>query len=208
MSYRPITDIWYCVRPKRAEGSDYYGTYPAGFLERARVLLCANLTDPVLHVCGGRAHLYPYFGGYGPNDARLDLNRLVKPEYVGDVRKAEDYPTEHALLTKLLVAWRAMLADPPYSEQDATHWPAGSGAYPKPRLILRNMLSAVEPGCKVGILHYGSPRPPTDIPTRFIAKITIAMPFDNKDRTFSVYEKLDVQQLKRKRLPILKPSLF
>lgn len=205
MSYRPITDVWYCVRPKRGQGTSYYGTYPAGFLERARVLLCANIHDAVLHVCGGRAHQYPYYGGYGPNDARMDLNRLVRPEFVADVCDAAAYPT---LVCGQMIGWRAMIADPPYSEQDATHWPPGSGLYPKPRLILRNMLLAVQPGVKVGILHYHSPRPPNDIPVRFIAKIKVAMPYDNHDRTFSVYEKLDTELLKRKSVTLLKPSLF
>lgn len=208
MSYRPITDVWYCTRaPQSLDGTTYYGMYPGGFLERARVLLCANLDDPVLHVCGGFSHLYPYFGGYGTNDARLDMSRLTKPEYYGDARRIEDYPRSR-VCGGLPLPWRAMIADSPYSEEDATHYLPGSESYPKPRILLSNMLRSVQPGCKVGVLHYVSPRPPNDIAVRFVAKITVAMPYDNRDRTFSVYEKLDAERLKRLPQKLLRPSLF
>lgn len=212
MSYRPLMDQWFCTRAKLLGGVKYYGSYPGGFPERARVLLCANMNDPVLHVCGGFSNLYPYYGGYGANDARLDLSRLTKPEYIGDVRDPAAYPkAPYPVVMKDMEAgwaWRAMIADPPYSLQDATRYNPGSDKYPKPRLILRNMLLSVEPGCKVGILDYVSPRPPADIPVRLVAKITIAMPFDNRDRTFTVYEKLDLSSVRKSRLPVLKTSLF
>lgn len=212
MSYRPLMDQWFCTRAKLLGGVKYYGSYPGGFPERARVLLCANMNDPVLHVCGGFSNLYPYYGGYGAHDARLDLSRLTKPEYFGDVRDAAAYPPlskqQLNAVTNVMVPWRAMIADPPYSLQDATRYVPGSDKYPKPRLILRNMLLNVEPGCKVGILDYVSPRPPADIPVRLVAKITVAMPFDNRDRTFTVYEKLDLSSIRKSRLPVLKTSLF
>src|SRR5688572_3426160 len=79
MSYRPITDIWILARPK----VKYYGAYPSGFLERARALLGVIPTDPVLHVCGGRAKDYPAKPrGFGPNDRTLDLDAGLEPDYV------------------------------------------------------------------------------------------------------------------------------
>ncbi len=176
-NYRPITDTWYCVRPKLKGGVKYYGAYPAGFLERARVLMGVHINDPVLHVCSGYAHLYPYEGGYGPNDKRLDLNPACAPDFIQDAR--EPYPT----------GFKAIMADPPYSEPDADHYPPGAPRYPRPRMILENALRSLVEGQRVGILHYVAPRPPVDIPCKFIAKITVSLGYDNRDRVFSVYEK-------------------
>lgn len=177
-NYRPITDTWYCVRPKLKGGVKYYGAYPAGFLERARVFLGVHIDDPVLHVCSGYAHLYPYEGGYGQNDKRLDLNPACEPDFLQDARD----PLPHG--------FKAMLADPPYSEPDADKYPSGAKLYPRPRLILQNALEALQPGQRVGILHYVSPRPPALMPVKFIASINVKLGYDNRDRVYSVFERL------------------
>lgn len=80
-----------------------------------------------------------------------------------------------------------MLADPPYSAEDAAHYVPGSGRYPKPGAVLRAMLAALKPGQRCGILHYLPPRPPKD--TRFIACIGVVVGFDNRIRCYSVYER-------------------
>ena len=49
------------------------------------------------------------------------------------------------------------------------------------------MLEAVEPGRRVGILHYAAPRPPKE--TRFVANIAVSTGFDNKMRAYAVYER-------------------
>lgn len=86
MSYRPITDVWMLCRGK----TGYYGTFPAGFLERARFLLGVTIFDPVLHVCGGKVKDYqsgPMKGkGLGPNDRTVDLDPDLDPDFCLDVR--------------------------------------------------------------------------------------------------------------------------
>lgn len=52
--YRPITDVMILARAKLRGGVKYYGSFPAGFLHRARTLMRCRLSDPVLFVCGGR----------------------------------------------------------------------------------------------------------------------------------------------------------
>lgn len=81
MGYRPITDMWLLARCKYKGGVKRYGGYLGGFPERARALLGATIDEPVLHVCGGLARLYPYPGGFGPNDKTLDLDDEVEPDY-------------------------------------------------------------------------------------------------------------------------------
>lgn len=175
MGYRPICDTWFLARSKLKGGVKYYGAYLGGFPERARALLGVTINQPVLHVCGGMAHLYPYQGGYGLCDARLDLDPLVKPEYCQDARDV--YPT----------GYKAILADPPYSEQDAVNYTVGAVAYPKPNQIIARAFEALEVGQRVGLIHYMLPGCPKN--GKFIAGIGIMCGFNNRIRVFSVFEK-------------------
>jgi hypothetical protein len=177
MSYRPITDIWFLARAKLKGGEKYYGAYLGGFPERARVLLGASIDDPVLHVCGGKARLYPYKGGFGPNDKTLDLDEALQPDFWQDA-SARGYPQ----------GFRAMLADPPYSAVDAAHYAPGSNAYPAPNKIVENMINALPVGSRAGIIHYILPKGPAN--TKFLACVGIVCGFNNRMRCFSVFEKV------------------
>ena len=175
MSYRPIADMWILARAKLKGSAKYYGAYLGGFPERARSLLGARIDEPVLHVCGGLAHLYPYAGGFGPNDKRLDIRESVQPDYLLDAR-LDAYPK----------GFRAILADPPYSVEDADHY-GTQDSYPSPTLILRNSLNALPIGGRVGIIHYALPKPPKD--AKFIACVGVICGFNNRVRVFSAFEK-------------------
>jgi hypothetical protein len=176
MTYRPLTDIWFLTRAKLKGGAKYYGAYLGGFPERARVLLGATITDPVLHVCGGMAKAYPYAGGFGSRDKTLDLDPNTKPDFYADAR--EPYPQ----------GFKAILADPPYSEIDARHYAPGEERYPKPNVILRHAFDALPVGGRVGIIHYILPRAPK--PSRFVAAVGVMCGFNNRIRVFSVFEKV------------------
>src|SRR5487761_691972 len=128
MGYRPITDQWWLARCKYRGGAKRYGGYPGGFLERARALLGVTIDDPVLHCCAGLVRLYPYPGGFGPNDRTLDLDPAVKPDFLQDA------------MAPLPRGFAAILADPPYSTEDAAHY--SHGWYPPPMKLLANMLAA------------------------------------------------------------------
>ena len=177
MSYRPICDTWILARSK----VKYYGDYPAGFLHRARQLLGVHTNDPVLHVCSGRIDLYPY-DGFGPNDKTLDINATLKPDFVVDVAtsvlplytdREDNQP------------WYAVLADPPYTEEDAAKY--GDFPLPSARRCLEQSLDVLDAGGRVGILHYVAPRPPKGV--TFVACITVFVGFENRARLYSVYEK-------------------
>lgn len=175
MSYRPITDTWFLARAKLRNGEKYYGAYLGGFPERARALLGATIIEPVLHVCGGKAKLYPYANGFGPNDKTLDLDPSVNPDFLQDAR--EPYPE----------GFKAILADPPYSEEDAKNYLPGEAGYPKPNLILRRAFDSLPVGGRVGIIHYILPQAPK--PSRFVAAVGIMSGFNNRIRVYSVFEK-------------------
>lgn len=177
MSYRPITDMWFLARAKLLGGRKYYGAYLGGFPERARALLGAAPHSSVLHVCGGMARYYPYTGGFGPNDKTLDLDPATQPDYLQDAR--QPFPDDN---------WDAILMDPPYSEEDASHYTVGSVAYPKPNELIRNALAAVDTGSRVGLIHYLLPGCPKN--AKFIACVGVICGFNNRIRCFSVFQKL------------------
>ena len=176
MGYRPITDRWILARAKLLDGKKYYGAYPGGFPERARVLLGAWPSEPVLHVCGGMARYYPWKGGFGPNDKTLDLDPNTEPDYLMDARQGP-YPE----------GFRAILADPPYSEAEAANYWTGSGVYPSPNQIVKLALAALPPGGRVGIIHYMTPGMRKD--AKFIASVGVMVGGNNRERVFSVFEK-------------------
>lgn len=187
MSYRPITDVWLLARPK----VKYYGAYPNGFLERARALLGVTPFDAVLHVCGGMARAYPAQPrGFGPSDRTLDLNPALMPDF--EQAATDPLPPYGVQCGPLRngepVGWPALIADPPYTEADAEKYAPGAKAFPAANLILKNMLVAVRPGGRVGMLHYVLPQPPR-VGVRFVACVGVIVGFNNRMRVFSVFEK-------------------
>lgn len=175
MSYRPITDVWILARCKYKGGVKRYGGYLGGFPERARALLGVTINDPVLHVCGGLAKLYPYRGGFGPNDRTIDLDPNVKPDFLQDVT------------AKLPGGFDAMLADPPYSAEDADHYFGGATSYPNPNKLMSHMVASLQPGQRAGMIHYVIPRCPPG--ARFVACVGVVCGFGNRGRFFTVFER-------------------
>lgn len=173
MSYRPITDLWLLTRCKYKGGVKRYGGYLGGFPERARALLGATIDEPVLHVCGGLARLYPYRGGFGPHDQTLDTDPAVEPDYL------------RGLIEPLPTGFKAMLADPPYSEEDALHY--GKAEYPNPHRLVASMLHSLPIGGRAGIIHYVIPRCPKG--ARFVACVGVGCGFGNRLRCYTVFEK-------------------
>jgi hypothetical protein len=177
-NYRPITDVWILARPKVA----YYGAYPNGLLERARVLLGVTIGEPLLHVCGGMARRYPGTRrGFGPYDQTLDLDPVLQPDYLQDAREPlpwfrGDRP------------WPALLADRPYTAEDSSHYSPGPDKLPGANELLRSMLAVVRPGGRVGMIDYFLPRPPSK-GVDFVACVGVVVGFGNRMRVFSVFER-------------------
>lgn len=180
MSYRPIADMWILTRARLKGGKRYYGSYLGGFPERARALLGISIDEPMLHVCGGMARHYPYKRGFGPMDMTLDLDPETKPDFLADAR--DPFPLIHEDQK-----WPAILIDPPYSEQDATHYAPGKSKYPSPNLLVKNAIAALKPGGRVGIIHYLLPKAPNGC--HFVAIAGVICGSNNRIRVYSVFEK-------------------
>ena len=176
-NYRPICDTWILARPRLAEGKRYYGTYPLGFVERARALLGVHISDPVLHVCSGLVRHYPYQRrAVGPNDKTLDLDPLNNPDFCQDARHS--YPS----------GFRAILADPPYSPDDADHYAPGRDKLPTAGVIAKNGIAAVEIGRRVGILDYVWAKPPAN--AMEVATVTVLLGRNMRARCYTVLERV------------------
>ena len=175
MSYRPIADVWILARPKVA----FYGAYPAGFLERAQALLAVRIDEPVLHVCSGKVRDYPYFG-MGDADKTLDLDPELSPDFCQDAR--DPWPQG---------GWKAVLIDPPYTGEDATHYTVGSDPLPTAGELVKRAWEVLPIGGRVGVLHYLVPRPPKD--AKFVAVVGVMVGYGNRMRAFSVFEKRTVE---------------
>lgn len=182
MSYRPITDMWILARAKLKGGKKYYGSYLGGFPERARALLGCKIDEPVLHVCGGMARDYPYKRGFGINDKTLDLDPNCNPDYLQDAR--DPFPWRNNLTN---LYWAGILIDPPYTEQDATHYLPGSDKYPKPNILIKNAFDVLDVGGRVGLIHYIIPSPPKN--SVFVAVVGVMCGFNNRLRAYTVFEK-------------------
>lgn len=193
MSYRPITDMWILARAKLQGGVKYYGAYLGGFPERARALLGCTIHDPVLHVCGGMAKLYPYKRGFGPNDKTLDLDPDCQPDFLQDARDPFPLCNPESIVSPSVSAtharrlWAGILIDPPYSEGDAAQYKPGAERYPKPNQLIAHALEVLPSGGRVGLIHYLLPSPPKG--TIFVACIGVCCGFNNRMRAYTVFEK-------------------
>lgn len=176
MSYRPICDTWLLARSK----TKYYGAFPSGFLSRAMDLLSVNPRGDVLHVCSGKIEQYPFKGYKHGEHKTVDIDPALKPDFVVNI--ADGIPLNGGKL------WDAILADPPYSKDDATHYMCGAEVYPEPNKLLKDCIDGVNIGSKVGFLHYIVPRCPKN--AKFIACVGVVVGFGNRIRVYSVFERI------------------
>jgi hypothetical protein len=183
MSHGPIPPHgdWILCRPKLKGGRKYYGAYPAGFPERARIVLGATLNSPILHACGGMARHYLYPRGFGPNDKTLDMDPEVEPDFLQDARKPWPCFPRNTL-------WNCILIDPPYSTEDAKKYRPGETAYPKPYELLCRASEVLSVGGRVGILHYIWAKGPKTL--RPIGVYPVLVGQGNRIRVFTVFERM------------------
>ena len=85
--------------------STYYGGYPAGYLRRIKALFPDK--KRTLHLFSGQVDLTAF-----PGDT-VDINPKLKPTYVDNAQTLERVPLEK---------YDLVLADPPYSVEDADHY--------------------------------------------------------------------------------------
>lgn len=110
--------------------SGFYGGYPAGYLRRVKALFPDK--RQVLHLFSGRVGLAALAGD------TVDINPDMAPTYVDDAQKLQGVP---------LANYDLVLADPPYSAEDAQH-------YGK-TMVKRNTVMAALAAYRLGLMWSG-----------------------------------------------------
>jgi hypothetical protein len=100
---RWLYGVWMMGNDYSNEG-DYYGSYPSNYLERVLALFPDK--ERLLHLFSGDL-------GAGVRGDRLDINPDTDPDLVGDAER---------LSSVVEGDYDLILADPPYSEEDARHY--------------------------------------------------------------------------------------
>lgn len=111
-----IHGIWVMGNNYRVK-SGYYGGYPATYLRRIKSLFPDK--KKVLHLFSGRVDQSEM-----PGDT-VDLNEDVQPTFLDDAQSLDAVPVQN---------YDLILADPPYSVEDAEHY--------KPTMVKRNKVMA------------------------------------------------------------------
>ena len=105
--------------------SGYYGGYPHGYLSRVKALFPDK--KRCLHVFSCRVDQSAW-----PGDT-VDMNPEVEPTFLDDAQTLNNVP---------LAYYDIVLADPPYSVEDAEHY--------KPSMVKRNKVMDALSRCSVG----------------------------------------------------------
>jgi len=105
--------------------SGYYGGYPHGYLKRIKSLFPEKKN--ALHLFSGRVDQSAW-----PGDT-VDLNPDMEPTYLDDAQTLENVP---------LSDYDIILADPPYSIEDAEHY--------QPTMVKRNKVMRALSGVNIG----------------------------------------------------------
>jgi len=109
--------------------SGYYGGYPAGYLKRVAALFPDR--SRVLHVFSGKVDLAAM-----PGDT-VDSNPAMQPTFVADAHDLGSVP---------LAAYDLVLADPPYSVEDAERYQT---TMVQRNVVMRSLAKGMEAGARV-----------------------------------------------------------
>ncbi len=109
--------------------SGYYGGYPAGYLRRVAALFPDR--GRVLHVFSGKVDLSAM-----PGDT-VDCNPALSPTYVADAHDLSRVP---------LADYDLVLADPPYSVEDAERYRT---TMVQRNVVMRSLAAGLRPGARV-----------------------------------------------------------
>lgn len=148
--------------------SGYYGGYPAGYLARIKAMFPDK--KRALHVFSGRVDQSAW-----PGDT-VDLNIDVEPTFLDDAQSLKNVPLE---------LYDIILADPPYSVEDAEHY--------VPSMVKRNKvmdaLSRVAAGTHVVWLDQVLPMY-RKADWRIVAVIGMVKSTNHRFRVVSIFEKI------------------
>lgn len=147
----------------------YYGGYPHGYLKRVRSMFPEK--KRALHVFSGRVDQSAW-----PGDT-VDLNPDMQPTYLDDAQSLESVP---------LGDYDIILADPPYSVEDAEHY--------QPTMVKRNKvmkaLAQCHPGTHVVWLDQVLPMYRKD-QWKIIGVIGMVKSTNHRFRVVTIFERQD-----------------
>lgn len=162
------------LNEQMSEGADpdgfaVFGQFPHGFLaDVIRLKLLGDVTrDDILHVCSGTL---------GPRerwtvDIRAEARPLVRA-------RGESLPFVDS-------SFRAVLIDPPYTEEYARN--LYRSEFPRPSHLLREAARVLKPGGRIGLLHIAVPITPTGCD--FITSFGVVPGPGFRIRAFTVYQR-------------------
>jgi hypothetical protein len=119
-----VTGMWIMGNDYRVR-SGYFGGYPAGYLKRIQALFPDK--KQILHLFSGAVDLTVL-----PGDT-VDINPATRPTYLDDAQTLTKVP---------LANYDLILADPPYSVEDAEHY--------QTTMIKRNTVMRALQRCRPG----------------------------------------------------------
>lgn len=151
------------------DGFAVFGQFPFGFLQdvlRLEMLGTRN-RDEVLHVCSG---------SLGPRERwTVDMRPAALPSVVA---RGEFLPFIDA-------SFRAVMIDPPYSEEYARN--LYRSEFPRPSHLLREAARVVTPGGRVGLLHIAVPITPAGCD--FVQSFGVVPGPGFRIRAFTIYQR-------------------
>lgn len=123
-----VVGTWIMGNDYRVKSS-YYGGYPAGYLRRVAALFPDK--RHVLHIFSGKVELAAM-----PGDT-IDLNPDLNPTFIADAHDLTGVP---------LARYDLILADPPYSVEDAERYQT---TMVKRNVVMRSLAAGMAPGAHV-----------------------------------------------------------
>ena len=164
-----IVGTWLMGNNYRAT-STRYGSYPSGYLKRVRALFPDKKAP--LHLFSGKVDL----GSAWPGDT-LDIDPAMTPTFLCDAQQdLEKVPIE---------AYDIVLADPPYSVEDAEHYQA---SMVKRNKVMRQLGARCRPGTHVVWLDQVLPMY-RKIDWRVIAVIGMIRSTNHRFRMITIFER-------------------
>ncbi len=165
--------VWSCGN--NYKGSNYYGSYPNGFLKKIRVMFPEFELEDTLHL---------FSGSLGMQDAVafpgvcFDINPKVYPHVVGDATNLSSYfePEKFSLI----------LADPPYSAEDAKKY---GTSMPNRFKVVKEAYKVLKPG---GFLIWMDERLPMyrKAELKRVGEILISRSTNHRVRAVFIFQKV------------------
>lgn len=151
------------------DGFAVYGRFPKGWLDSvvSQEMLGRVRRDEILHVCSGTL---------GPDERwTVDIRSEAKPAVVASGTS----------LPFINSSFRAVLLDPPYSDEYAHNLYGTQN--PRPSWLLKEAARVVAPGGRIGLLHVAVPFAPSGC---FMVKVYgVSTGVGFRMRAFTVFER-------------------